>query len=218
MYTQDWQYWDDGVSGPRFFPSAAFAMGYTLTLPPEQSPLNGAVRGTVGSYRDVSNGAPAPYSLSEIGQCQSAGITLIAKPSPGGAYEGFNTAVNSSIATSPVTAPIEYGTMTNYMAKSLAGIMGQFVGLLQSPINPQDPTRQAVQAALNNFGGNLVNANRLAAFAAICDLSNNNATTIAAHYLFATVQATYLASIWFFLLSFTGGTTVQVRVSQGPAT
>ena len=214
---KDHQFWNDGTSGPRFFPTAPFVMGYDLTLPPERSPLNGAILGTIGSYRDVSAGSPAPYSNAEIGQCQSGGITLIAKPSPGGNYEGFNTAVNASASINLVTAPLEYATMTNFMAKSLAGLMGKYVGMLQSPIDPQDPTRAAVAAELNNFGGTLVNARRLAAFAAVCDLSNNTATTIALHYLFAAVQAAYFASIWFFLLSFTGGTTVQVQVQQGPA-
>jgi hypothetical protein len=213
VYVKDHAFWNDGTSGTRFFPMAPFVMGAVLCSQPQQSPLNSGIQSIVGTYRDVSSGAPAAYSNTEIGQCQQGRITLIAKPCPGGVYEGFNTAVNSS--SNPVISPIEYGTLTNYIAKSLAQAMGKYVGQNQSPIDPQDPTRQAVEAEMNNFFTRLTLSKTIAAGYALCDLSVNTAATIAAHYLFAIGQATYFSSIWFFLLAFTGGTTVQVRVNQG---
>lgn len=214
---KDHAYWADGVHAPRFVPMSPFAMGVDLSLPPQNAPLNTAVQGIIGTYRSVSQGAMAPYSLTEIGACQNGRIALIATPCPGGVYVGFNTDVNSS--SNPVTSPIEYGTLTNNIVKALAQSFGKYVGgaNLQSPVNPQDPVRQGVQDELNNYLARLTKANVIAAGFAQCDLNNNTAATVAAHFLFAFAQATYLASVWYFLLSFTGGTTVQVQVRQGAA-
>jgi phage tail sheath protein FI len=112
---------------------------------------------------------------------------------------------NSS--SNPVQAVIEYGRMTNFLAKSLANYMGKFVGQNQT-INANDPLRSAVVNVLSTFLEALRVQGQIDSYQIVCDLTNNSANSIAAHYLYAQVKVRYLSSVKFFVLNLQGGTTV----------
>lgn len=211
---KDWAYWNDGVSGLRFSPMAPFAAARTATLPPWQSPLNYSISGVLGTYRSVGSGT-APYAGPEVGQCNTNGISLVASPSPGGNYLGFNAAVNASYQVNPTTAPIEYGTMTNFLARSLAGVMGSVAGQNQTNL-PTDPLRKKVRDMSNAFFEGIVQQGGLAtgSYSTQCDTSNNPPSQVAAHIMQAIWSVQFLASVWYFVGTLIGGTTVNVTVSQ----
>lgn len=213
FYVKDRQVLNDGLNALRLVDAAPFTLGRYLASPPQNSLLNTTVV-SGGSARSSSLGSPAPYSQGEIGLCQNGRILLLAKPIPSGNVMGFATGVNGS--SNVATAPTEYTAMTLLIAKSLAAAFGKFVGgsNLQGPVDP-DPVRSGVETALANFLESLRAAGQIADYSAQCDLSLNSQANIASHYLFATASAKYLSSVWFFFLSFTGGTTVQVNVQQG---
>ncbi len=211
-FLKDWLYFFDPVNAiVRAIPPLAPACGRIATLAPAQSPLNKNIFGMVGTERNnPTSGVFLPYSLPEIGQLQAAGITLIANPCPGGSYIGFRTAVNSS--ANPVTSPIEYTRMTNWLANTFGTFLGAYVGQLQSQ-QPKDPLRQAVRATLNGYLEQLNTPPAgiqpsIDGYLVTCDLTNNTPTTIAQHFLFAYVQVTYLSSVWYFVVTLQGGTTV----------
>ncbi len=219
-YVKDRAYFNDGVSGPRFHSMAPFYAGLIATLPPWVSPLNQQIKGIIGTERDIINAAQAsagvlpiaaPYSLAEIGQVQAGRVSLVARPSPGGNYEGLNVAVNSS--SNPAASPIEYSTMTNFLSKSFATSLGKYIGQNQST-RPDDQVRQNVRKDFNTFLQNLANNLAIDSFSVQCDLTNNTSASIAAHYLYCNVLVKYLSSVWYFLVSFTGGTTVAVTVQS----
>lgn len=213
IYAKDHPLFNDGVNGSRFISPAPGTLGALLTGAPQNSPINTTFTAG-GTYRTSSLGSPAPYSPAEIGQCQSGRILLITSPIPSGPALGFATGVNAS--SNPATSPVEYTTLTLFIAKSLAASFGKWIGQNQGIVDP-DPTRSGAEDDLTLFLEGLLQAGQIAAYSAVCNLSNNPKNLIAQHFLFAQASATYLASVWFFLLSFTGGTTVQVQVAQGAA-
>jgi hypothetical protein len=215
VYVKDHVYFNDGVHVSRLMPPAPAALGSICASPPQNSLLNTTVKGTSGTYRTSSQGQPSPYSTAEIGQCQTGRILLITQPIPGANALGYATGVNAS--STPVTSPIEYGTLTNFLVKSLSAAFGIWIGKNQGPTDP-DPTRQGVFSMLANFLQLQQNGGVIAAFGVQCDSKNNTPTSVAQHYLYAAVMAKYYASVWWFLLSFTGGTTVNVSISQGSST
>jgi phage tail sheath protein FI len=200
---------------------APFYAGLIATLPPWVSPLNQQLKGIIGTERSVINAAQlaagvmasaAPYSLAEIGQLQAGRVSLIAKPSPGGNYTGVNAAVNSS--SNPTAAPSEYSTMTNFLAKTFATKLGSWISQNQST-RPNDLVRAGVRKDFNTFLQGLADKLAIDSFSVQCDLGNNSAASIAAHFLYVNSLVRYMASIWYFLVSFTGGTTVVVTVQSG---
>ena len=213
FYVKDRQVLDDGLNAPRLFDGAPFALGRYLGSPPQNSLLNTTVV-SGGSSRTSSLGSPAPYSNAEIGLAQNGRILLIAKPIPKANVLGFATGVNGS--SNMATAPCEYTAVTLMIAKSLVAAMAIFVGgdNLQGSTDP-DPVRSGVETALNNYLDSLKLQRVIDSYSAVCDLSINSPESIAAHYLYAQVKAKYLSSVWYFMLSFTGGTTVQVQVAKG---
>ena len=211
---KDHVYFNDGVHGSRLMPCSPAMVGSICALPPQADPLNTTVKGTQGTYRTNSAGQPSPYSNAEIGLCQNNGILLITQPIPGGNTLGFGTGVNASISTNPITGAVQYASLTNFLAKSLAAAFGVWCGKNQGPNDP-DPTRQGVFSALTNFLQNQLTASAIAAFTVQCDKNNNPATSVALHYLYASCSATYYASVWWFILSFTGGSNVNIQISPG---
>lgn len=215
-FIKDWAFWNDGVSGLRFYPMAPFAAGVRGVTQPWNSLLNLQVKGIMGTYRTVGAGA-SPYSPSETGLCNANGILLVTAPSPGGAYVGFSTGVNSSMLSNPATGPEEFASMTNYLAKTFAGSFGLVVGQPQTN-SPVDPLRKKVRDNLNGFLGGLATRQPAAIqtpYLVTCDTTNNKPASVAAHFINALVTVTYLSTVWYFVISLNGGNTVQVSVSQG---
>jgi hypothetical protein len=213
-YTGNWKYWYDPVNGIlRLVPPYAFQGGTIGTLQPEVSPLNEPVFGVVGSERNNPNGTPQPYTNVEIAALQQAGFLIVDNPIPAGPTWGFITGTNT--ATNPAQSPVEYTRLTIFLGLSLLGVSGQFVGMNQS-IRPNDPYRALVNHVLNEFGQGLVDANRVDAQSTTCKLAQtgspqdgiNTPATISQHYSYARVNYRYLSSVWYFVLSMQGGTTV----------
>jgi len=214
-FFKDWLYFFDPVNNiTRLVPPLAVAGGGISVLRPSVSPSNKQVYGISGTERyNTTTGAIIAYSTSEVGLLESSGINVISNPIPGGPTFGFRMGVNSS--NDPVTSPIEYGRMTNWLAQSYLQFMGQVVGQLQST-RPDDPLRSSVKLMLDGFHQILKDNLMIDDYQDICGFQQsgsaqagyNTPTTIAQHYLFALAKVRYLASVKFFILALLGGTTV----------
>lgn len=222
LWTKDWIYMFDPINNvTRLVPETAVVGGEWATQGPAESALNQPVNLVVGTERNNPISGNTPYTESEIGQLQNAGILVITNPVPGGQYFGIRTGASTS--ADPVTAPMEWWRLTAFIARSLDKGMGKFVGQLQSQ-QPNDPLRNSVKSNLNNFINLLVGAGQADSGVGICALSTsqtakpgmgiNTPTSIQQHFLFALCQITYLSSVWFFVVQLQGGTTV-VTVQPG---
>lgn len=224
VYVKDSVYFQDTINNQRrlVLPTPVIG-GHWATRSPEQSPLNDRVLLVLGTERTDPVNGTQQYSPSEIGQLNSAGIMIIANPCPGGSYFGVRTAASTS--TNPATQPVEYWRLTMFIARSLESGLGVFIGQLQSQ-QPNDDLRNQVKAILNGFAQDLVGANMIDSGIGFCEYSNavnakfgngiNTPASIAQHYMYALFKATYLSSVWYFICSIQGGTTV-VNVVPGQA-
>lgn len=224
IYVKDSIYFQDPVNNMRrlVLPTAVIAGTWTC-LSPEQSPLNKRVALVIGTERNDPVLGGQPYTPSEIGQLSTAGVLFISNPCPGGNYFGIRT--GGSTSTNATTAPAEYWRLTMYIARSIEASMGIFVGQLQSQ-QPNDDLRNQVKLVLNSFATVLQAANQIDSGIGFCEFSNapnakfgngvNTPQSVAQHYMYALFKATYLASVWFFVVSIQGGTTV-VTVAPGQA-
>lgn len=223
-YVKDFIYFQDTVNNlRRLVPPTAVIGGRWACLSPEQSPLNKQTQLVLGTERTDPVNGNLPYSPSEIGQLNSAGVMFVTNPIPAGSVFGIRTGATTSPLAS--TQPAEYWRLTMFIARSLDANMGQFEGQLQST-NPIDPLRDQVRAVLNGFGETLAASNIIQSGIGFCEYSSspnakygngvNTPTSIAQHYLYALFRATYLSSVWYFIISVQGGTTV-VTVAPGQA-
>lgn len=227
-YVKDFLYFFDTINNvTRLVPPTAVIGGEICTLTPEQSPGNKPVSLVLGTERNNPISGNQPYTQSEIGQLENAGIMLITNPIPAGSQFGIRHGQTTSL--SPATAPFEYWRMTSYLARSLAATMGQYVDQLQSQ-QPNDPLRQTIRMQLNNFLNELEGLGQIDGFQVNCNFSSspsakpglgmNTPASVAQHYLYALVQVTYLSSVRFFIISLQGGTTVVTSTAnpgQAPA-
>lgn len=213
-WLKDWIYWNDPVNGVvRLVAPYGFTMGLITSLSPAQSPLNKQVQGVVGTERNNPYTGNIPYSQAEIGILQQIGALVITNPIPQGNVFGVATGTNTS--TNTAQSPVEYATMTNFLDASFAEKMGVFVGALQTA-QPNDPTRKAVRHELNAFLLGLQGSGLVDSFNVVCtyaasgnpQLGINTPATIAQHYLYAFCAVRYLSSVWYFVISLQGGTTV----------
>lgn len=224
IYVKDSIYFQDPVNNMRrlVLPTPVIGGAWAI-LSPEQSPLNKRVQLVLGTERtDPVNGNIA-YTPSEIGQLNSAGVLFITNPCPGGTYFGVRTAASTS--PNAATAPVEYWRLTMYIARSIESSLGIFVGQLQSQ-QPNDDLRNQVKLVLNSFATVLAAANQIDSGIGFCEFSAapnakfgngvNTPQSVAQHYMYALFKATYLSSVWFFVVSIQGGTTV-VTVAPGQA-
>lgn len=224
-YTKDWVYFFDSINNViRSASPNAFIGGAWAALSPAQSPSNKPVNLVLGTDRNPPNQAGIPYQDSEIGQLAAAGITLITNPIPAGSQWGIREGQSTSLDA--VTQPMEYFRLTAWLARSFNAQLGKFVGQLQSQ-RPNDPLRQAVKLALNDFLTNLVGAVVLDDFVVVCAFSSsptavpglgiNTPASVSQHFLYAFAQVRYLSSVRFFILSLQGGTTVVTVTGAQPS-
>jgi uncharacterized protein len=216
LYAKDWIYFFDTINNvQRLVPSSPVIGGMWATRGPQESPGNKPVNLVIGTERNNPQTGNLPYSVSDIGQLESAGILTITKPIPRGNFFGVRHGQSSSLFN--VTKPAEYWRMTMYIARSAAGFIGQYVDEEQSQ-QPGDPIRAAFKLQSNQFLKLLKGAGQIDNFLVTCAFSTsptaqpglgmNTPQSVAQHYLFALWQITYLSSIRFFVLSLQGGTTV----------
>lgn len=219
-YLNDWVYWFDTVNNVvRLSPPTAVVGAMWATYAPQNSWDNKPVNGILGTVRNSPTTGNNPYTLSEIGQLQSAGIGIITNPCNAGTFWG--TWGGRSTSQNPATQPSEYWRMTCYLARSLAGFGGQFVGMLQSQ-QASDPLRMQVKNQLNSFFNGL--GNQIDGFNVICTFTTaanakpgygiNTPGSVAQHYLYVMCVVRYLSSVWYFILALQGGTTVNVQIVE----
>ncbi|OGB23352.1 MAG: phage tail protein [Burkholderiales bacterium RIFCSPLOWO2_02_FULL_57_36] len=201
----DWIYFLDTVNAvTRVVSPQGYVAGWLANASPEQSSLNKQLYGIVATQRSAQNRVYSGAELQLLGQ---ANIDLITNPVPGGSYFGARFGHNSS--SNPVINGDNYTRMTNYIAYTLNGGMGRFVGKLQGT-SPTDPTRSQAKATVDSFLAGMKQQNMIDDSSTICDLTNNIASRIALGYMQMDVKVRYLSVVEKFLINLEGGQSVQV--------
>lgn len=222
----DWIFWNDPVNQVlRLVSPQGFAAGLLGNLSPQNSTLNKQIFGVVGSQKSGIPGTPqaTTYSGADLQALISGRADVICRPQPGGSYWGCRSGSNSS--SNAAVNGDNYTRMTNYIAATVAGGMGLYVGQVVNIALLNN-----IRATLMNFFSNLVQQGLLAnsvdgssPFGVACDASNNQQTRIGLGYVQADCQVQYQAINKFFIVNLQGGQTVQVTqqaTTQGatPAT
>lgn len=205
----DWCYFNDTVNGQtRLISSQSFVAGRLSALSPEQSSLNKPLYGIVGTQKSYQN---ATYSSADLQTLAQAGIDVVANPIPAG--NSFGVRIGRNTSSNAVINGDNYPRLTNYIAYTLSGGMGIYVGRLQSPA-----VRNQAQATLNAFLANLWNQGMIGdasdatkqPFSVVMSALNNLPSRVALGYLQADVRVTYLSVITQLLINVEGGQSVKV--------
>lgn len=208
----DWCYFQDTVNNQtRLLSPQGFWAGRRVALSPEQSTLNKPLYGIIGTQKSSATAGVNVYSAADLQSLAQAGIDVIANPCPGGAYFGMRIGCNTS--SNAVINGENYTCLTNYIAYTLNGGMGIYVGQLQSP-----STRQKAQGTLNAFLSNMWQQGMIGdvsnvskqPFSVQIDNSNNPQPRVALGYMQADVRVTYLSIVTKFLINVEGGQSVVV--------
>lgn len=204
----DWVYFNDTVNGQiRMISPQGFVAGRLANLSPEQSSLNKPLYGIVGTQKSYQN---LNYSSAELQSLGQAGIDVITNPIPAGNMFGVRFGHNSS--SNAVTNGDNYTRMTNYIAYTLNGGMGLFIGQLQSVT-----VRRNAAATISSFLANMEQQGMIGAvnggqaFSVQIDASNNPMNRVALGYMQADVKVIYLSIIEKFLINVEGGQSVQIN-------
>ena len=210
----DWLWWNDDVNGMMLVSPQAFAAGILAALSPEQSSLNKALAGIVGSQKSGLTGSSATYSTAELSTLFTAGIDVICNPAPGGSYWAVRCGHNAS--SKAIVNGDNYTRLTNYLASSLAGGMGAYVGQVVN-----DTLFSDIRATLLGFLSSLLSQGILAVqngelpYSVVCDSSNNPQTRTALGYVQADVAVRYQGINEKFVVNLQGGTSVTVTSGGG---
>jgi hypothetical protein len=209
---KDWlTFTDPTISQQRMVSPLGETLGLIASLPPEASCGNKPIQGASNFLSTERTGTP--YSGAEAAQLEGAGILYWTNPIPRGNVFGLPHGQNASGLANTGQDTIAYTRMTNFLAASLAGLIGPFVGELQGT-SPNDPTRAAAKAVLTTFLQNLQNANRISGYNVQLNTANNTPSSIAQGYMLATCQVQYLATVKFFIVSLIGGASVQISTGN----
>ncbi len=204
----DWVYFNDTVNNQvRLISPQGFIAGRLANLSPEQSSLNKPLYGIVGTQKSYQN---LTYSSAELTLLGQAGIDLITNPIPAGNSFGARFGHNSS--SNAVTNGDNYTRMTNYIAYTLNGGMGLFVGQLQSATvrRSAGATISAFLEALN--GQNMIgSADGTQPYSVQIDNNNNPQNRVALGYMQADVKVRYLSVIEKFIINVEGGQSVTIN-------
>lgn len=228
-YVKDWVYIKDTSNNVvRQVPPTAIIGGMWATYGPQESWDNKPVYGVLGTERSYGPLGTQPYTNSELGQLQSAGIGIITNPINAGRMWG--TWGGRSTSNNSATVPSEYWRLTSYITRSLANFGGQYVSQMQSQ-QKSDPLRRKLRHAVNDFFNTLYGAgqidtlNKTGGNAAnvICDFSPtgtagygiNTPTSVSQHYLYLMAVVLYLSSAWYIIMAVEGGTTTFQIVPAG---
>jgi hypothetical protein len=222
----DWLYWSDQTNNQqRLVSPLGFIAGRIANLSPEQSSLNKQIVGVIGSQKagGLASAQSQTYSQAELGALFGAGLDVICNPQPGGYYWGARKGHNSS--SDATRSGDNYTRMTNYIAATLAGGMGLYVG---RPINTA--LLLDITSTLTSFLQNLVNLKLLqpvpinaqgqvnaSPFSVNCSASNNPFSQTSIGIVIADVQVTYQAILEQFIVNMQGGQTVVTTASNGNA-
>jgi len=208
----DWIYWQDTVNNvTRLVSPQGFVAGCLANLSPEQSSLNKQLFGIVGTQKSMQN---LQYSNAELQTLAQAGIDVVTNPIPAGSMFGVRIGHNTS--SNPVINGDNYTRMTNYLAYTLNGAMGKFVGRVQST-QKNDPLRRQVDATVSTFMQNLIDQNMIDSFDNTCDLTNNSISRIGLGYLQDDLNVRYLSIAEKLIVNMQGGQPVVTRASTAAA-
>jgi len=191
----------------RLISPQGFVAGKLANLSPEQSSLNKPLYGIVGTQKSYQN---LTYSSAELSLLGVAGIDLITNPIPAGNSFGVRFGHNSS--SNAVTNGDNYTRMTNYIAYTLNGGMGLFIGQLQSPT-----VRRSAAAAISAFlealtgQGMIGSADGTQPYSVQIDNANNPQNRVALGYMQADVKVRYLSVIEKFIINVEGGQSVTIN-------
>ena len=204
----DWVYFNDTVNNvTRLISPQGFSAGRLANLSPEQSSLNKPMYGIVGTQKSYQN---LTYSSAELQLLGQAGIDVITNPIPAGNSFGARFGHNSS--SNAVTNGDNYTRMTNYIAYTLSGGMGLFIGKLQSAT-----VRRQAAATISAFlealagQGMIGSADGTQPYSVQIDNSNNPQNRVALGYMQADVKVRYLSVIEKFLVNLEGGQSVTIN-------
>jgi len=210
LIDKDWvTFYDSYLNGNYSVPPAPVVAGTACSLQPQESVGNKPVSGIIGTEATLGSN-PSPYSNNDLALLESNGIGVITNPIPTGAVFGrrHGRTTSSNVATRENT----YGSMTNFLVRSMGSLLGQFVNLVQST-QQNDPVRLGVSSVLNGFLGPMKTAFQITDFTVTSDLTNNTPASIAAGFLYASVKVSYMAVINYFIVNLTAGQTVSVSVA-----
>ena len=198
-FVGDWVYWQDTTNNvTRLVSPAAFWAGWKVANLPSQSALNKQLLGIVGTQRSSANQSYSAADLTSIAQARGEVIT---NPVPGGSYFGCRFGRNSSSDNG--RHQDAYTTMTNFLALSLSTYGGVFVGRLGTPDEVRE-AQSSISAFLQGLQTPPAGPAQIGAFTVA--VSFNNATGVQS----ANVQVQYLGVVEDFVISLTGGQTVQI--------
>lgn len=210
----DWCLFNDTVNGvQRLISPQGFIAGLLSALSPEQSGLNKAMYGIIGTQKTLANQV---YSNAELQQLAAARTDIITNPIPLGARFGARIGVNSS--SSQAVNGDNYTRLTNYIAYTLNAAMGLYIGQLQTPAQ-----RASASGAISTFLAALqlqgmigdVNQPTKQPFSVQLNAANNPPDRVALGYERIDVRVTYLSVITKLLINLEGGQTV--RITAAPA-
>lgn len=125
----DYLYFYDTYNGipNRLVQPCPFMAGELSILGPQQSSLNKAISGIVGSQSSLAGHVYSTAEIQVLGQSQ---LDLIANPCPGGNYFGAQQGTNAS--SNAAINGDNYTRMAAYLDYSFASVAGQFVGRIQT--------------------------------------------------------------------------------------
>lgn len=202
----DWPYYLDTTNGvTRMVSPVAYVVGLLANLSPEQSSLNKQLNAVVGTQQSMGG---FPYGSADLQALMGAGIDVIANPCPGGAYFGCRLGPNTS--SNAAIHGDNYPRMTNFIAYTLNGGMGKFVGKVNIP-----NLGETAKATLDDFLQLLADEEMVEAFSVVLDASNNPPNQVSSGYLQANCQVRYLSIVEKFIVNLQGGQTVQVQSPLG---
>lgn len=173
-------------------------VGVRAAMNPWDSMLNKPITGLTNFLQTERFGAP--FSESEITQMAQAGIDAIVNPIVRGPMYGYRTGVVTSGKTD------NYPVFTSFIARSIALIMGQYVGDLQGSATG-DATRANARASLQHFFSTIAPYLNGAPTITLSS-ANNTATTVAQGLMVANISVPYLGVVSYFVANLQGGVTV----------
>jgi phage tail sheath protein FI len=186
--------------------------GRLSNLSPEQSSLNKPIYGIAGTQKSGFGSLNAFYSVADLNTLELNGIDVITNPGAGllpiwTARFGHNSSTNITLHLD------NYTTLTNYVAKTLEGGLGYYIG---TPISQQ--LFGNITATLTQFLQNLTGAGLLVTpdgsipYGVQCNISNNPPSQTNLGIVQANVQAVFPSILEKFLVNLQGGNTVTVTV------
>jgi hypothetical protein len=205
----DYVYWNDNANQLlRLVSPQAFAAGELVSLTPNNSALNKALTGIVATQR--SGSGLGTYSQAELSELISAGIDVIANPSPGGTYWSCQSGHNSS--SDSTRYGDNYTRMTFFLAESINNGMGIYIGQVISMTLLQNVASSLLDLLQNIYGQGLIGSpgNAALPFSVLCNLSNNPQARTGIGYVQADVAVQLQGINEKFLINLQDGATVTI--------